>query len=201
MATKASFSKKFFAGSKWQENFTGLILAAVVIVVIGLLVFNYLSGRDGQPTGPTPQKETPTQAPGKESGFQPVPLPTTHKVSAGDSLAKLSLRYYNSTDFWPGLAKINQLDKPSLIEPNQEIKIPQEQDVQNVTVEDLAPKDQGPITGNSYTVQYGDTLAKIAQRAYGDWSQWHRIDEANHVGRLPNSNPLIHSGNVLVIPR
>lgn len=50
----------------------------------------------------------------------------------------------------------------------------------------------------SYTVAAGDSLSKIAQREYGDASQWRRIFEAN---RSTISNPdLIHPGQVLTIP-
>jgi nucleoid-associated protein YgaU len=50
----------------------------------------------------------------------------------------------------------------------------------------------------TYTVAAGDSLSKIAQREYGDASQWRRIFEAN---RSTISNPdLIHPGQVLTIP-
>lgn len=50
----------------------------------------------------------------------------------------------------------------------------------------------------TYTVVAGDSLSKIAQREYGDASQWKRIYEAN---RSTISNPdLIHPGQVLNLP-
>jgi hypothetical protein len=36
-----------------------------------------------------------------------------------------------------------------------------------------------PIAGSSYTVQQGDSLASIAQRAYGDQDLWQEIQMAN----------------------
>ena len=53
------------------------------------------------------------------------------------------------------------------------------------------------IEGERYTVQSGDTLWDIAQRAYGDPYKWTEIAEANN---LANPN-LIHRGNEFVIPR
>jgi nucleoid-associated protein YgaU len=53
------------------------------------------------------------------------------------------------------------------------------------------------ISGERYTVQSGDTLWDIAQRAYGDPYKWTEIAEANN---LVNPN-LIHRGNEFVIPR
>jgi nucleoid-associated protein YgaU len=54
--------------------------------------------------------------------------------------------------------------------------------------------------GTNYTVQSGDTLSSIAQRAYGDANQWPKIYDANRqvIGNDPN---LIRPGEVLYIPR
>lgn len=53
------------------------------------------------------------------------------------------------------------------------------------------------ITGNTYTVQEGDWLSKIAGRAYGDIFSYQKIAQANNI-----QNPdLIEPGMVLTIPR
>jgi nucleoid-associated protein YgaU len=57
-----------------------------------------------------------------------------------------------------------------------------------------APADQG----QSYTVQSGDSLSKIAKQVYGDANKWHTIFDAN---RDKITNPdLIHPGQVLTLP-
>ena len=56
----------------------------------------------------------------------------------------------------------------------------------------------GRISGRTYTVSRGDTLAKIAEREYGDSQQWVRIFEAN---RDFISNPdVLYPGQTLRIP-
>jgi len=50
--------------------------------------------------------------------------------------------------------------------------------------------------GQSYTIQAGDTLGRIARQYYGDPMQWTRISEANNI-----KNPdLIYPGQVFFIP-
>ena len=50
----------------------------------------------------------------------------------------------------------------------------------------------------SYTVQSGDSLSKIAKQFYGDASQWKKIHEANR-DAVPNPD-LIRPGQQLTIP-
>jgi nucleoid-associated protein YgaU len=63
---------------------------------------------------------------------------------------------------------------------------------------------QVPVAGTqapssqTYVVQAGDSLSKIAKRFYGDAAQWHRIHEANR-DAIPNPD-LIHPGQKLTIP-
>ena len=55
----------------------------------------------------------------------------------------------------------------------------------------------GPAA-RTYTVKAGDSLSKIAQREYGDASQWKKISEAN---RDVIKNPdLIHPGQTFKLP-
>lgn len=59
---------------------------------------------------------------------------------------------------------------------------------------------QQPTRGSNYTVQAGDTLWAIAQRAYNDAEDWDTIYQANKqvIGGNPN---LIYPGQVLHIPQ
>lgn len=52
--------------------------------------------------------------------------------------------------------------------------------------------------GQEYTIQSGDSLSKIAQKFYGDASQWKKIHEAN---KDQISNPdVIQAGAKITIP-
>jgi nucleoid-associated protein YgaU len=55
-----------------------------------------------------------------------------------------------------------------------------------------------PTAAQTYTVNKGDTLSKIAKEFYGSTNRWHEIFDAN---RDQISNPdLIQPGQVLKIP-
>ena len=56
-----------------------------------------------------------------------------------------------------------------------------------------------PTPGSSYIVQQGDSLALIAQEAYGDQNLWQEIYAAN--SQVIGNNPdLIRPGEVLQLP-
>lgn len=67
-----------------------------------------------------------------------------------------------------------------------------------------APKPAPPPTAptppkiNTYVVQKGDSLSKIAKRQYGNANEWRRIFEANR--DIINDPDLIHPGQTLKIP-
>ena len=50
----------------------------------------------------------------------------------------------------------------------------------------------------SYTVQSGDSLSKIAKHVYGDANKWHAIFDANR-DKIKNPD-LIQPGQVLTLP-
>lgn len=54
----------------------------------------------------------------------PAPAPESYVVVAGDSLVKISTRFYGSTDRWRDLATANRLANPNLIYPGQRLTIP-----------------------------------------------------------------------------
>lgn len=58
-----------------------------------------------------------------------------------------------------------------------------------------APEPTPTVEGSQYTVQEGDTLETIAERVYGDRSQFTRIQEANGV-----ESTNLQVGQTLVIP-
>jgi|GEM_PF-944137 len=58
----------------------------------------------------------------------------------------------------------------------------------------------GSITGETYTVQRGDTLWEIARGRYGTVLEWKKIADANNISYDSLGHPILHSGDVLKLP-
>ena len=174
-----------------------MILGAIVIVVVGLLVVNDFKGLDTGttlPVGEQTEIEGPTVTRDGE---------TFHVVQAGENLWKIAEKYYDSGYNWVDIASANNLSNPGVVELGQELSIPS---VESRTLTATGPTtnilgdsagSSEAIAGATYTVTRGDSLWSIAVRAYGDGYRWVDIAREND---LANPN-IIHSGNVLTLPR
>ena len=159
-----------------------MFLGALVIVVVGTLVFNYYKAGKGENlTG----LSTDSVSPGE------------HVVVAGETLWSIAENAYGSGYNWTDVKTANNLASDR-IEVGQKLTLPDvlaKNPTSTVkTTETISPI---TITGDSYTVAKGDTLWSISVRAYGDGYRWMQVASGNGL-----KNPsLIHPGNVLTLPR
>jgi nucleoid-associated protein YgaU len=187
--------KNFLKKIKLNESTISMVLGVLVVVVVGVLIFNYFKGVGKE------KEATPSPTPGEvklieeEGKLVPEGLPTTYKTQKGDHLWKIAEKFYGSGYNWVDIAKENKIKNSNILFVDQELNIPK------IAVRQPKVKvaqDFGPaITGDNYTVAKGDSLWKVAVRAYGDGYQWVKIAHENNI-----KNPdLIYSGNVLKLPR
>lgn len=181
---------------KLNESTISMILGALVIVVVGALIFNYFKGIREE------EKEEIISEEGielveEEGKLVPAGLPVSHKVVRGEHLWEIAEKYYGSGYNWVDVAKENSLANANLLFVDQKLIIPRVEVKKPATKLAKAETTGLTITGNTYTVVRGDHLWGIALRAYGDGYRWVEIASANS---LANPN-LIHTGNVLIIPR
>jgi len=189
-----------------QQSLTSLGLGSLVVIIVGLLIFNYFSKIKRAPTPPeelVPEEKVEEKVEEKEGKpsfeFKPVELPTEHTVIKGEYLWGLAKKYYDDGYKWVNIAQANKLANPNIIHPGNKLTIPKIE-VAEKPAEKLEARIEalgGKIEGNEYTVQKGDDLCKIALRAYGDCTKGWEIAQVNN---LKNPN-LIHTGNVLQLPR
>lgn len=186
---------------KTNESLTSQILGGVVVLVIGILLFNYFKGISDEviaPNGATPEVDGDEIVLTEENGgMVPENLPRQYLVQANDSLWKIAENNYGSGYNWVDIAEENGVITTDLITVGQELTLPRVtvREPLNAIKEDV-PQELS-LPGSEYTIQKGDNLWRIAVRAYGDGYRWVEIAEANDL-----ANPdLIHSGNILNLPR
>jgi len=163
--------KSILKSFKLNESGISMVLGAVVIVVVGVLIANYFKDRKAGSLPAGGENKTETT------------LNQTYLVSKGDNLWKIAEKVTGSGYNWAEIAKENNLENPDIIYEGQELNI---RGAQNTS-----------ISGATYEVQKGDNLWDIAVRAYGDGYKWSEIAREN---KLVHPN-IIHSGNILVLPR
>ena len=130
-----------------------------------------------------------------------------HIVKPGDSLYKLSRKYYGTTDSWIliynanegniGAGKVLYVGRRLVIPDATKVVANKKQSVKQSILSNNTIQDQK--ISNTYKVKPGDTLYKIAKVHYKDGSKWKKIFEANKK-RLNNSS-LIRVGMDLEIPQ
>ncbi len=210
--------KQILKTIKLNETKISAALGALVILVILLLGFNFFKRGQTLPPASTQNQTQVQPSPTPKEGQVPPNLPSTYKVQKGDNLWKISEQFYGSGYNWTDIAKTNKLTNPGMISEGQELAMPQTAAKQltvqispvpsptpespSVTVSPapkILPQPQA-IPGETYTVVRGDSLWKIAVRAYGDGFQWVKIWRANK--KLIDNHPdLIYPGQTFVIPR
>lgn len=190
--------KKILKKLKLSEQTISMFLGALVIVVIGVLLFNYFRGVGKKETAPTTTSADTVKLVEEGGKMVPEGLPTTHKVIQGENLWTIAEKYYGSGYNWVDVAKANKLVNPNRLLVGQELNIPQTEVRKPAkTVKQGTTQSGEAITGSNYTVVKGDYLWNLAVRAYGDGFKWVEIAKANNIAR-PN---LIYPGTVLSIPR
>jgi len=172
------------------KSYTSLILGIVVVVIALTLIVVFIN-RQAQNISQT-KPEVSSQK--TENLTEAKNLQTTYTVVEGDYLWSIAESYYKSGYSWVDIAKANDLENPDLLFVGTKLIMP----IIKETV--LTSTNEGKetlISEASYTVVKGDCLWDIAVRAYGDGYRFVDIAKANNLV----SPDLIHSGNVLVIPR
>ncbi len=194
-----------------NQSKVSLVLGALIVLVIGILIFNYFN-KNRASLGPAQQTKA-------EQSTSPNQLPGKYTVKEGDTLFAVADKYYQDGYKYSDIAKANNITDPNQLEPGQELEIPkleaQPQTSASPEPSQANPQDQnttsgtlgtgggnqtiwGPrIEGDKYTVVEDDWLSKIAGRAYGDVMAFEKIAQANNITD-PNQ---IEPGTILTIPR
>lgn len=185
--------KKLLKTFKVNENLISTIMGGLVLVLMGVMVFNYFKSINK--TGViTEESAVKLEEQIKEEGKIPSDLPGTYTVVKGDDLWHISENVYGSGYNYVDIALENKLSNPSKIEVGTVLKLPK------VEAKTLTAKSKVQPKSDTYTVVKGDHLWKIALNQYGDGYAWTKVYEVNKkvIGGNPSN---IEVGMVLLIPR
>lgn len=196
--------KNWLKDLKLNESTISMILGGLVVVVVGILIYNYFTnvGKEtGQPLSEDQKTTEQVQLVEEEGKMVPKGLPTSHKVAAGENLWQISEKYYGSGYNWVDIARANKLVRPNRILEEQNLEIPKAEVKGKTETKQMVaqPSTATALTENSYTVQKGDSLWSVAVRAYQDGYKWSEVYKANK-DKITNPN-LIEVGMVLSLPR
>lgn len=213
-ATTTSYLDRIEAEVQANQSKFSLILGGIIVLIAGLLIFNYLSKDNTAQIGPSQQTQQAA------ADVTPENLPGKYTVKEGDTLFLIAENYYKNGYKFEDIAKANNMNDVNLLAVGQVLEIPKLEVTPVAASEPTAsatptespevtptptPTSESdnrsqwgePITGNSYTIAEGDWLSVIAGRAYGDVMAFSKIAQANNI-----QNPdVIEPGMVLTIPR
>jgi nucleoid-associated protein YgaU len=169
---------------RWGESYTSLFLGIVVVIVIAVLIFSFI--KNGRQLESTQSSSTVSENQMVKPGF--------YVSKEGDSLWKISEKFYGSGYNWVDIVSANKIENPDVLFTGVKLLIP---DVKVIKVETIQAATAPSIKGTAYTVKTGDNLWDIALRAYGDGYKWVELAKTN---KLVNPD-LIYEGNKIKIPR
>lgn len=179
------------------DSFVSMILGLAVVLIIGIVAFNYFTrGNDNKTavTGENAQEQTTADE--SEATTTPAGLPAVYEVKAGDTLWSISQKFYNSGYNWVDVVKANKLANANDIKVGQKLNIPKTAVITPAADGQVASTSTQKAKTSTYTVKKGDSLWKIAVAQYNNGYRWTDIAKANN---LINPN-YIHPGNTLKLP-
>ncbi len=201
-----TLTERLQAELQTKQSLLNLALGFLIVLVAGVLVFNYFN-QGTQTLGPAQQTvntET-TQTAKTITDVEVGKLPGQYTVKEGDTLYLISQKYYQDGFKFQMVAEANKLTDANVIEVGQVINLPKfdqtpvvKEAQVSTTVQAAPPSEWGEkITTDTYTVTEGDWLSTIAARAYGDIYSFDKIAKANNITD-PND---IEPGTVIKLPR
>lgn len=194
----AKSSKTWLQKFRESESSTSVIFGAIVVIVVGILLFNYSRSNPSiSEQGEATAAATMTSPTGEQ-------LPTTYVVASGDTLWSVAEKFYGDGFKWVDLVKENNLPQNGGITVGQTLKIPAlmheaaSTSEATTTSPGSTPAPEAASVGGNYTVVKGDSLWHIAVTVYGDGYRWIDIYKANK--DLIHNPDLIYPGQVFVLP-
>lgn len=116
-----SLFERLSASFQRNQSFFNIVLGGLIVVVLGVLLFNYFNRPEEELAGPAQQTESTVDDNGdvrKEN------LPGKYTVKEGDTLFSIAQNYYDDGYKYPELVETNSLANENAITVGQVLDIP-----------------------------------------------------------------------------
>ncbi len=135
---RPSLTERIQSDIAQNNSLLNLILGALILVVLGVLVFNYFSGSSPEEgiLEPAPQTKNESSVDVSKEN-----LPGTYTVKSGDTLYSIAQNYYGNGFLYPTIVEENKLPSENL-EVGQKITIPKKEAESAQASATPAPTDQ-----------------------------------------------------------
>ena len=146
----------------------------------------------------------PSAAPPAMSAATPTTLPSTgdrtYTIKPGQTLSSIAAEVYGNSRFYVAIMRANPSINPNRLRAGTKISLPDISDVKpDTTVKTETTSRSGVELANTYKVQPGDNLYRIAKTLFGSPRQADAIYALNRELIGPDKTRL-HVGMVLKLP-
>jgi nucleoid-associated protein YgaU len=117
-----SFFEKLQGDLEKNNSFLNLVLGTLIVIVLGVLMFNYFN-KPSSNLGPSQQAEN-TQTEQATTDVAKENLPGQYTIKDGDTLYYIAEAYYNDGYKYDKIMAANNMPNPNLITVGQVIEIP-----------------------------------------------------------------------------
>lgn len=114
-----NFLDKIQTDLEKNQSYLNLVLGALIVIVLGVLVFNYFN----KPSTETGDLGPSQQVTDEQGDVKKEALPGSYKVKEGDTLFLIAQKYYDNGDKYTEIMTANNLNSDS-IEVGQSLMIP-----------------------------------------------------------------------------
>lgn len=187
--------QKWIKKLELNENTVSTVMGGLVLLVVGVLFYNYYTNGKNGADSPTPDTSDQVGAIGETSSTST----SAYTIREGDTLWSIAEEKYNDGYAWVKIAEANELVNPNVIEEGQTLDLPnlpqmqttgQVVDTPDVSGESEITQETDVRAPSTRVVARGEYLWQIARDVYGDGHRWVEIWELNR-GQIANPNVLL----------
>ncbi len=166
--------RDFLKNLKLNEQNISMLLGAVVVILVGSLLYNYFKSVNKPKQGETSSTAAPEQVQ-VPSGDK---LPAEYQVQKGDTLWSISVKAYGSGYNWVDVYSTNKSvigQNPNRLLADTKINLPK------VEPRLLTKASPAPTGNTQYSVVKGDNLWNILVKSCNNGYLWPKVAKANNL--------------------